>query len=67
MSNENRPNLNQLDVFKKIDSKLNELYTEIISTKPKRIQVVTFNLLFVIQEGSVKGNVTFESVAKLTG
>ena len=57
--------LSQTEVLKTIDDKLNELYAEIVSSNPDRIQIVTFNLLFILELGSVQGNVSFESVAKL--
>lgn len=57
----------QTEVLKMIDDKLNELYAEIASSNPGRIQVVTFNLLFVLKLGSVQGTVSFESIAKLKG
>lgn len=55
----------QIEVLKIIDDKLNELYADLVSSNPGRIQVVTFNLLFILKEGSVQGTVSFESVAKL--
>lgn len=58
-------NKTQIEVLKIIDDKLNELYTEIVSSNPRHTQVVTFNLLFVLKLGSVTGNVIFESIAKL--
>jgi len=58
-------NKSQIEVLKIIDDKLNELYAEIASSNPGRVQVVTFNLLFVLKLGSVSGNVIFESIAKL--
>ena len=57
--------LSQTEVLKTIDDKLNKLYAEIASSNPGRVQVVTFNLLFILKLGSVQGNVSFESVAKL--
>ena len=58
-------NKSQIEVLKIIDDKLNELYVDLVSSKDPRIQVVTFNLLFVLKLGSVQGTVSFESVAKL--
>ncbi|MBA7497065.1 hypothetical protein ES702_07674 [subsurface metagenome] len=57
----------QIEVLKMIDDKLNELYADLISSNPGHIQVVTFNLLFILKLGSVQGTVSFESVAKLKG
>lgn len=55
----------QIEILKTIDDKLNELYAEIVSSTSGKVQVVTFKLLFVLQEGGVWGNVIFESIAKL--
>jgi len=55
----------QIEVLKIIDDKLNDLYAELVSSKDGRVQVVTFNLLFVLKLGSVQGTVSFESIAKL--
>ena len=55
----------QIEVLKIIDDKLNELYADLVSSNPKTIQIVTFNLLFVLKLGSVKGSVRFDPVAKL--
>ena len=60
-----KPNKTQREVLKIIDDKLNELYANIASSNPGGIQIVTFNLLFVLKLGSVQGTVSFESVAKL--
>ena len=65
MANETTFSKTQDQIFKEIDDKLNELYVEIVEANPSRIQVVTFNLLFVVQAGSVKGSVVFNSIAKL--
>ena len=58
-------NKSQFEILKIIDDKLNELYVDIASSNPGEIQIVTFNLLFVLKLGSVQGTVSFESVAKL--
>jgi len=57
--------LGQRETLEIIDKKLNDLYLELLSFYPNAVQVVTFNVLFVLREGSVSGSVSFESIAKL--
>lgn len=57
--------LSQRDTLEIIDKKLNDLYADLVAFYPNAVQVVTFNILFVLREGSVSGSVSFESIAKL--
>jgi len=61
----NQGNVTQLEAFRLVGSKLNELWSELLSSNSFKTQVVHFDLSFILQEGSVKGSVYFDEVAKL--
>ena len=62
---ETKKDLSQIEALRIIDDKLNELYADLVSSNPEHIQVVSFNILFVLKLGSVSGTVSLEKIAKL--
>lgn len=61
----NQKKVTQIEALGLIDRKLNKLYIKLISSNPGYTQIAHFCLYFVLQEGSVKGDVYFEKGEKL--
>jgi len=61
----NQGKVAQIEAFRLVGKKLDELYVELISSNSVKTQVVQFDLSFVLKLGEVKGSVYFEEVAKL--
>ena len=61
----NKGSITQTEALGLIDKKLNQEYTDFISSNSGRVKIVNFNLCFAIQEGSVMGSVYFEPTGEL--
>ncbi len=61
----NKAKVNQTELLRLVDEKLNSEYAELMSSNTFGLKIVHFNLYVAIQDGSVAGNVYFEETGKL--
>lgn len=62
----NKEKVNQFEILRLINEKMNNEYIEFLSSNSTGMKMVDFNICFIIQEGSVLGNVYFVETGKLT-
>jgi len=62
----NKEKVNQTEILRLIDEKMNNEYIEFLSSNSHGKKIVNFNVCFVIREGSVMGNIYFAETGKLT-
>jgi len=62
----NKEKVNQFEILRLINEKMNNEYVEFLSSNSTGMKMIDFNICFIIKLGSVKGNIYFAETGKLT-